>query len=890
MSVMLTRKRAEERFASMEAGIEYDLYLNLEKGKDFNGFGRYTFTLKNTDNVFLNYSGKNVEKVWVNKKEMSEEQIKENWKNGDLNLPATNLTVGKNCVEVQFVNAYNTDGNGLHSTTKPDGKQYIYSQSEPFHTNRVYPVFDQPDLKGKMTFHFLSPADWRIVANTDFTLNQTLTDLDLNRENQTCFEKRVLELLKDDFKGEKQYYSFKQTKILSTYLFAFVGGPYETLPYDNSDGETFPMNIYCTSSDLKYAKEQQQHIFYYCKRGIEYYTKFFQTPNPFDKYDIVFCPEYTVGAMEYPGVITFTDRLLFKQKCTKIQVSIFGHVMTHELAHMWFGNLVTMKWWNDLWLNESFADFVCFLCQNTIDKDMPFGTVDAWTEMFKRKGWGYREDQLDTTHPIACEVVNTSVAESIFDGITYSKGASVVKQLFFLIGEEKFSDNLKNYFSKYGWGNATLKNFLDEISNTEGGDKHKAYDLNNFNASWIETAGLNQIEASWDPSVQGKQTITFKQSPASPEHPTLRFHKLNFAALDENCNIVHTQEFILEDKEETTVEFENKNYKAIIPNYGDWGYIKIILDQNSLKFLEQNLSKIKCNLTLLLTVRSLYDMVSDARYRGTEFIDTLINTGFLRSLINNLQILKGTNDFLSGAISLCPKTFRKEYNEKIFNECVYMLSKATDEDVISILKGTMISNAKSLDAIEVLKNVFDETHPTLKLNLALEENWKVIYKMNCSSRYSSKQKQIYIDYMLSEDKTDIGKKWLLAINALTDDDSELEKLWENYTNKEKRTMSYKDMEYSLIGFTSEYRNTYNRHQFRKRFFEILPAFFKGESKQFGSVFFGCGFRGWENTQYLIDNLVKVVDQIDESNLFFKIRVNKTISSLKQFQKCCKLYE
>lgn len=162
--------------------------------------------------------------------------------------------------------------------------------------------------------------------------------------------------------------------------------------------------------------------------------------------------------MEFPGCITYTDRLIFRTlEPTPNQVSLMGHVIVHELAHMWFGDLVTMKWWNDLWLNESFADFMCYLCQSHIDQKIPVGTTDAWTNMLKRKGWGYQEDQRPTTHPIACVVENTSTADSIFDGITYSKGAAVLKQLYYLIGHQRFSDNLKVYFEKYSFNNATLK-------------------------------------------------------------------------------------------------------------------------------------------------------------------------------------------------------------------------------------------------------------------------------------------------------------------------------------------------------------------------------------------------------------------------------------------------
>ena len=172
-------------------------------------------------------------------------------------------------------------------------------------------------------------------------------------------------------------------------------------------------------------------------------------------------------------------------------------VIAHELAHMWFGDLVTMKWWDDLWLNESFADMMCYYVLSKIHKDMPFETICGMSMMCLRKGWGYMEDQLKTTHPIFCEVANTSRAESIFDGITYSKGASTIKQLLFLLGEKRFSENVGNYFKKYSWKNATLTEFLTEMSKNID-NKHEAYDLQKWKESWIKTAGLNEVEVIWD--------------------------------------------------------------------------------------------------------------------------------------------------------------------------------------------------------------------------------------------------------------------------------------------------------------------------------------------------------------------------------------------------------
>jgi len=221
------------------------------------------------------------------------------------------------------------------------------------------------------------------------------------------------------------------------------------------------MAIYCRKSLLEYAQNEAHNIFEFNKRGVEYYEKTFNLEYTFGKLDTIFCPDFTVGAMEYPGAVTYTERLLPREKNTTYMVSVRGSVILHELAHMWFGNAVTMEWWDGLWLNESFADFVCYMAWDAITPKFDFPVYSAWLEFMKRKGWGYKEDQEKTTHKICGCVPDTDSADSIFDGITYSKGAASLRHLVALVGEEVFCKAMGEYFNNYKWGNTTLENLLD---------------------------------------------------------------------------------------------------------------------------------------------------------------------------------------------------------------------------------------------------------------------------------------------------------------------------------------------------------------------------------------------------------------------------------------------
>jgi aminopeptidase N len=885
MKALLTQTQAENRAKSVETGIVYNLYINLQKGEDFNGMGHYTFKLLQTDNVFLDFCGKSIDSLNVNDHELSKEKIAEIWKNGFIHLPKENLIAGSlNKVILTFSNSYYHDGNGLHSYIDTDGKQYTYCQSEPYWINRVYPVFDQPDLKGYMNFAIQAPSDWKIVSNTNpkkvDPINLYVSRNDIKPE----FEKLILSLSYDDFKDastERTLHVFEQTPLLSSYLFCFVSGPYREVVYDGSDGQTVPMTIYCRDSHYKYAVEQQREIFIFCKKGIEYFEAFFRTKYPFHKYDFIFCPEFSVGAMEYPGVITFNDLYLFQQKPTSTQLSRRGGTIVHELAHMWFGNLVTMKWWNDLWLNESFADFTAFLAMANFNQHLPFTASDGWVMLNLRKTWGYGEDQAITTHPIACEVSSTDKADSIFDGITYSKGASVLKQLYFLIGHDQFSENLGNYFAKYQWKNATLENFLEELSKSKVPQTHEAYDLQKWNADWIQTAGLNDIRAEWDCKKQGASKLIIHQTPVLEYHPTLRYHKIKVAFFDNEAKIAEVKEVLINKSAETVVEFENKNYQAILLNYEDWDFVKVTLDDASLDFFLKNVGKIQCSLSQLLIVRSMHDMVRQAKLKGTDFINNIL-TNYLEHTLSNGQILEAALTFIESALYFyTPKRFWLTESDKLFNKIKELLIVAKDQDQIKILKSKLLQYASSDSSIEHLRQVLEDSHSQLKgLNLTNEEKWKIIFKIHHSKAFTDTQKKIFRDFMSFNDNTDTKKNSLLSIEALIANQEKTEELLKQYFSADRK-MSYSEMGHSLHGLNSWHRSEELRQPLNERYFKDAHHLIVNDQKLIAKTFIDSAFPVSEDFDFLITNLQSLNDNLDEQNEYFKIHLLKKIDDLRR---------
>lgn len=886
----LTQNQASLRAAAVKTGVTYRMYLNLEKGKHFNGLTLIDFEATDVNNVFLDFGGKTVDYLEINDKHYKDDSISGIWKEGYIHLPNDAIKVGKNQVLVKFRNDYNTDGNGLHTYTDVDGKQYIYCQSEPYWINRVYPIFDQPDIKAYMNYYILSPNDWEIISNenSNVRLNSKLF-LEKNKNSDDSFLKTLLKHSEQDFNVDnKDMYVFNQTPLISTYLHAFVGGPYKRI--DLADHEnTAPMSIYCRDSLFKFAEEQQTGIFKFGVEGIKFYNEFFKVPFPFTKYDYVFCPEYTVGAMEYPGVITYNDRFIYREKPNRVQVSNLGGVINHELAHMWFGNLVTMKWWNDLWLNESFADFVCYLCNAVIADKLPFDTIDSWSSFCLRKNWGYDEDQAVTTHPIACTVTATNQADSIFDGITYSKGASVLKQLYFLMGHDNFSKNISNYFNKYKWSNTTLDNFMEELNNFENESGHEAYDLMKWQESWIKKAGLNAVEVEWDPNTQGKSKVTFRQTAVSPDHPTLRYHKIEVAFFDENGVPALVQTVLLDDKPETVIEIDNKEYKAVLPNYNDWGFIKIILDKHSREFFYHNLTNLDKTLTQLLVVRSLYEMVKDSKLKGADFISGLLN-GFLENTLSNIQAFDSVSLFIEKVVfHYLPRNLKFSVAHDVFCQLHQIHNKTQEFEKKQLLKKKLLSFGINDDDIDILKGYLDNSFDNDDKTLNIQNKWNIVFKINASKKYDNATKQQYIEKMESMDNSDTRKTYKMMIENLRADKEQRKQLWAKYIDPALE-MSYVALQENFAGFFSIYVPDDLKLSYSIEMLNNLDEICKTRSKEMGDCFLNYCLPENDHAQLTIDHLSGVLEKLSENEDYFRIKIRKIIDEKQKQMKSFALYQ
>ena len=390
--------------------------------------------------------------------------------------------------------AYSSMGEGLHRFTDPADKGvYLYSDLETFDAHRIYACFDQPDLKATFEFTVTGQDDWTVISNMAPDAAAVPVGPGAAR------------------------WHFPPTPVMSTYITAIAAGPYFEVTQQH-DG--IPLGLYCRQSLASYLDPDE--IFEITGQGFDYFHQAFGVRYPFGKYDQLFVPEFKAGAMENAGCVTFVEDYLFRSRVTDADREARAQTILHEMAHMWFGDLVTMRWWDDLWLNESFATWAEMVSSTEATR-----WTNGWTGFAQViKPWAYRQDQLPSTHPIAADIPDIEAVEVNFDGITYGKGAAVLKQLVAYVGRDNFLAGVRDYFGKHAWGNATLADFLSSLEQASGRD------LTSWSKSWLETAGVNTLRPSFELDSEGRFRSFAVHQEAPADHPELRTHRIAIGLYD----------------------------------------------------------------------------------------------------------------------------------------------------------------------------------------------------------------------------------------------------------------------------------------------------------------------------------------------------------------------
>ncbi|MEU7430921.1 aminopeptidase N [Streptomyces sioyaensis] len=522
----------------------------------------------------------------------------------------------ENVLVVDAQCAYSRTGEGLHRFVDPeDGEVYLYTQYEPADSRRVFANFEQPDLKAPFTFEVTAPEGWVVIGNGA-----------------------------QDGAAEGGRHRFATTRPISTYITAVVAGPYHYVSdsyrrtFEDGTELEIPLGALCRKGLAKHFDADD--VFTVTKQGLDFFHDHFDFPYPFGKYDQAFVPEYNLGAMENPGCVTFREEFIFRGKVTEASYERRANVILHEMAHMWFGDLVTMQWWDDLWLKESYADFMGAFAQVEATR-----FTDGWiTFANRRKSWAYRADQLPSTHPVTADIRDLEDAKLNFDGITYAKGAAVLKQLVAYVGQEAFLEGARRYFKRHAYGNTRLTDLLTVLEETSGRD------LAEWSRAWLETAGVNSLTPQVTYDAQDRITELGILQEAAPSHPELRPHRVavglyrrqeadsalvRYARAEVDVSGPHTAVPELAGLERP---------ELILVNDEDLTYGKVRFDEGSLATLRARLGDLADPMARALCWAALWGLTRDGLMPARDYLDLVrrfagreTDIGVLQSLHDQAQ-------------------------------------------------------------------------------------------------------------------------------------------------------------------------------------------------------------------------------------------------------------
>ncbi|MBT2482198.1 aminopeptidase N [Streptomyces sp. ISL-94] len=500
-------------------------------------------------------------------------------------LPLTGLTPGPHELRLDARMRYSRTGEGLHRFTDPaDGETYVYTQMFLDDVQRVFPAFDQPDLKAVFEFTVTAPAHWTVLANG------------------------ITTPIADRPTDGAGIWQSAPTPVISTYLAAFAAGPWHSVRTEHAG---LPFGIHCRQSLAPHLDTDAEEILSITTACFDRYQEKFDEPYPFDSYDQAFVPEFNAGAMENPGLVTFRDEFVFRSAVTDTERQRRAMIIAHEMAHMWFGDLVTLAWFDDIWLNESFAEYMGY---QTLTEATRF--TGTWTEFgMERKPWGYDADQRPSTHPVAPDpddVPDTASALLNFDGISYAKGASALRQLVAWLGEKDFLAGINTHFARHKFANASLADFVDSLAAHTERDVHAWADI------WLRTTGIDTLTPRIEEAPEG-WTLTVDRHGSRPHHIAVGVYDHDPV----DPHILELRELLdLDVPSRDVVSANGPRPALLVLNDADLTYAKVRLDDTSVETALRGLSGIPDPLTRAVVWNSLRDMVRDGELEPDAYLMT----------------------------------------------------------------------------------------------------------------------------------------------------------------------------------------------------------------------------------------------------------------------------
>ena len=718
----LTRDEAIERATVIKRVHTYRIELDLPSDKDvFTCKTEIRFDAVPGASTFIDAITSTVRSI-----ELNGEQLDTGLADGErITLP--NLAA-QNVLVIDADMFYTNTGEGLHRFVDPvDGEVYLYSQFEVPDSRRVFPVFEQPDLKAEFEFIVRVPTPWVVVSN----------------------QPEVKIVPKDCGCGRAQTWYFKPTPRISSYITAIVAGPYEkvTSELTNSEGRVIPLGVYARKSLMPFVDADD--VFELTRQGFEFYEEQFKTPYPFEKYDQLFVPEFNAGAMENAGCVTYLEAYVFRSKVAEALRERRAITVLHELAHMWFGDLVTMQWWNDLWLNESFAEFMSTLAaaENTRYAKEAWATFAA-----SEKTWAYRQDQLSSTHPIVAEIRDLQDVQVNFDGITYAKGASVLRQMVAWVGQENFMAALKEYFTKHAWGNTVLDDLLVELEKTSGRD------VRAWSAKWLETAGVNTLTVEVADDAEGNITSLGVRQSYAEGFETLRPHRvvIGFYNLI-NGKLTRTDRIELDidgELTEVTEAVGKKRPDLLLLNDEDLAYAKVRLDERSIETAVKHLGDIDSSVARGVVWGSLWDTVRDAQMPARQYVELVLNN--IGQETNSTAMRTQLLGLSTALRTFVNPQFRDETREYAADRLWQLvLAAEPDSDAQLQLVQAFVNQTRTAEQYENVQRLFDGSITLDGLEIDTDLRWNLLCRLATGGRATSEQ----IAAELERDNTANGQQY-----------------------------------------------------------------------------------------------------------------------------------
>jgi aminopeptidase N len=792
----LTREEAQQR-AQLLAVDSYEIELDLSGAQEGGTYRsvttvRFDVTAENGAESFIDLVAPAVHEVTLNGDSLDPAEVF-----ADSRIALPGLLQGRNILRVVADCTYTNTGEGLHRFVDPvDDQAYLYTQFEVPDARRVFASFEQPDLKATFQFTVRAPEGWTVISNSPTP------------------------------EPQDNVWVFEPTPRISSYITALIVGPYHSVhSVYEKDGQSVPLGIYCRPSLAEYLDSDA--IFEVTRQGFEWFQEKFDYTYPFKKYDQLFVPEFNAGAMENAGAVTIRDQYVFRSKVTDAAYEVRAETILHELAHMWFGDLVTMEWWNDLWLNESFATYTSIACQaHAPGSRWPH----AWTTFANSmKTWAYRQDQLPSTHPIMAEIQDLDDVLVNFDGITYAKGASVLKQLVAYVGMDEFFRGVQAYFKRHAYGNTRLSDLLGALEETSGRD------LTTWSEKWLQTAGINVLRPRIETDANGVVTsfAIHQEAPALPTgakgEPTLRPHRIAVGLYeldDDSGKLVREERIELDvDGELTAVpQLVGKRRPAVILlNDDDLSYAKVRLDEQSLAVVTEHLGDFESSLPRALCWASAWDMTRDAELATRDYL-ALVLSGIGKE--SDIGVVQSLQRQVKLAIDLYADPAAREALLARWTDATlaHLRAAAPGSDHQLAWARAFAATARTPEQLDVLDALLDGSQTVEGLVVDTELRWSFVQRLAAVGRFD--EAEIAGEY--DRDRTAAGERHAATARAARPTPEAKAEAWASVVDSDKLPNAVQE---AVIGGFVQTDQREVLAPYADRYFEVVKDIWESRSHE-----------------------------------------------------------